>query len=134
MLMFLQTSSSSSWAISELPSSRSRLDSSAGINSAPASRSAGSQERTRLRCSSISSRIVNFPSALGIQARFKNRPDDFILSHFYEMESQARERVFPIIGSGVKSGVDGRTRAALIKAGRSRRLAISSVCSCSGAS
>ncbi len=52
MLMFLQTSSSSSCAISELPSSRSRLDSSAGISSAAASRSAGLQERTRFRCSS----------------------------------------------------------------------------------
>ena len=38
-LMFPQTSSSSSCAISELPSSRSRLDSSAGISSAAASRS-----------------------------------------------------------------------------------------------
>jgi hypothetical protein len=36
MLMFSQTSSSSSCAISELPSSRSRLDSSAGISSAAA--------------------------------------------------------------------------------------------------
>ena len=38
MLMFPQTSSSSSCAISESPSSRSRLDSSAGISSAAASR------------------------------------------------------------------------------------------------
>lgn len=97
MLMFSQTSSSSSWAISELLTSRNRLASSAGINSAPASRSAGLQERTRFRCSSISSRIVNFPSALGIQARFQNRPDDFILSYFYEMESQPGGRVFGII-------------------------------------
>jgi hypothetical protein len=51
------------------------------------------QDRTRFRCSSISSRIVNLPSALGIQARFENRPDDFILSYFYEMESPPRERV-----------------------------------------
>jgi len=62
MLKFGQTSSSSNCAISESPSSRSRLDSSAGISSAAASRSAGSQVRTRFRCSSISSRIVNLPS------------------------------------------------------------------------
>jgi hypothetical protein len=98
MLMFPQTSSSSSCAISELPSSRSRLNSSAGISSAAASRSAGLQERTRFRCSSISSWIVNLPSALGIQARFENRPDVFILSYFYEMESQPRERVSRPVG------------------------------------
>lgn len=105
MLMFAQTSSSSSCAISELPSGRSRLNSSAGISSAAASRSAGLRERTRFRCSSISSRIVNLLSALGIQARFQNRPDDFILSHFYEMESQAGERVFPTIGSASKAAL-----------------------------
>ncbi len=97
MLMFSQTSSSSSCAISELSSSRSRLDSSTGISSAATSRSAGLPERTRFRCSSISSRIVNLPSALGIQARFENRPDDFIPSYFCEMESPLRERVFRII-------------------------------------
>ena len=62
MPMFPQTSSSSSCAISELPSSRSRLDSSAGIRSAAANRPAGLQERTRFRCASMSSRIVNLPS------------------------------------------------------------------------
>ena len=101
MLMFAQTSSSNSCAISELPSSRSRLDSSEGISSAAVSRSAGLRERTRFRCSSISSRIVNFPSALCIQARFQNRPDDFILPYFYEMESQPRESVFRIYRYGV---------------------------------
>jgi hypothetical protein len=99
MLKFGQTSSSNSCAISELPRNLSRLDSSARISSAAASRSAGLQERTRFRCSSISSRIVNLPSALGIQARFENRPDDFILSYFYEMESRPRERVFRIIAT-----------------------------------
>jgi hypothetical protein len=61
MPMFPQTSSSSSCAISELPSSRSSLDSSTGIRSAAASRSAGSHERTRVRCASMSSWIVNSP-------------------------------------------------------------------------
>jgi hypothetical protein len=62
MLMFAETSSSSSCAISELFSVRSRLFSSAGISNAAASRSAGLRERTRFRCSSSSSRIVNLPS------------------------------------------------------------------------
>jgi len=61
-----------------LPSSRTRLDSSAGITSVAASRSAGLQERTRWRCSStIGSRIVKLPSALVVQARLRFRPDGF---------------------------------------------------------
>ena len=107
MLMFPQTSSSSSCAISELPSSRNRLDSSAGISSAAASRSAGLPERTRFRCASISSRIVKLPTALVIQASFQNRPDDFILCHFYEMESQPRERVLrPVVRVALRGRQD----------------------------
>jgi len=64
MLRFPQTSWSSNWAISELLSSRSRLDSSAVISSAAASRSAGLQEGTRFRCASMSSRVVNAPFLL----------------------------------------------------------------------
>ena len=46
------------FAIWKSLSSRRRLDSSAGISKAAANLSAGSLERTRLRCSSMSSRIV----------------------------------------------------------------------------
>ena len=73
MLRFEQTSLSSSRAIWKSLSSRSRLDSSAGISSAAASRSAGLPERTRFRCSSMSSRIVNSSSPTpGIQRSFHN--------------------------------------------------------------
>jgi hypothetical protein len=51
------------------------------------------RDRTRFRCSSISSRIVNLPSALGMQARFQNRPDDFCEPVAAERASVASGRV-----------------------------------------
>lgn len=63
MLSLEQTSSSSSSPRSKSRSSRSSFANARGISSAAANRSAGSGERTRRRCSSINSRIVNrFPS------------------------------------------------------------------------
>ena len=49
------------------------FDSSAGINKAAANLSAGSQERTRLRCSSMSSRIVIAFRTHGIHRSCHNR-------------------------------------------------------------
>jgi hypothetical protein len=71
-LMFEQTSSSNSRGTWHSVSGRSRLDSSAGIRSAAAILSAGLPEGTRLRCSSMSSRIVTASPTHGIQRNFQN--------------------------------------------------------------
>ena len=75
MLMFPHTSSSSSCAISESPSSRSRLDSSAGImqcRSQPLRWIKGANSLPLL-LHEFSDRQLSL--ALGIQASFQNRPD-----------------------------------------------------------
>lgn len=97
MLMFPQTSSSSSCAISESLSRRNRLDSSAGISSAAASRSAGLQERTLFRCSSKSSRIVNLPSS----PRRKGSPSAASLRGLRRNESYPRTRRCSVLAFSV---------------------------------
>ena len=58
------------------PACRVALSARPGIRRAAASRSAGFAEFIRLRCSSMSSRMVRFsPSSLGIRAFWKNRPE-----------------------------------------------------------
>ena len=91
---------------------RSRLDSSAGINKAAANLSAGLLERTRLRCSSMSSRIVTAFPTHGIHRDCHNRLENGIPGEL--------PKILGRLGASEhwkKGGVDGRTREARIKTG-----------------